>query len=281
MEALILKFLHYLLSVLTATVTQTFVLLGPLVVLTLLMNFISKGNAKLGCRVFGRKGYLYLFAWLGTAVHEIGHAFFAVLFLHKITDMSLFTPNSATGNLGHVSHSYNKASIYQNIGNFWIGIGPILFGTALLFILTCLLFRINLASVYSADFSTDSLLNLPSLKIAALDTWHGMTGYLNYVLSGPGSAVWKIILLIYVSYSIGSSMTLSGADFKGAAGGFIFFVSILLFFNLGTLWAGDFAKTAFLQVSRYVSVFYFLILLSMAVNLCFLIILAPLSLIRS
>ena len=270
----------YLLSVLSATLTQTLILLGPLVILTLLMNLISTRNALLGYSVFGRNGYLFLFGWLGTAVHELGHAFFALIFAHKIKEIKLFTPKSVNGTLGYVNHTYNKRSIYQRIGNFWIGIGPILFGTALLFLMNVLLFRINVASIYSGDYGTAALLKLSSLKLVAVNTWSGMTGYFDIVFNGQHSALWKIFLMVFVSYSIGSSITLSRADFKGAAGGFVFFLIILLLFNLGTLWIGDFTKTAFLEASRYLSAFYFLILLSMAVNLCFIVFLGLLSLIK-
>ncbi len=271
----------YLLRVLSATLTQTIILLGPLVILTLLMNLISTQNALLGYKLFSRNGYLILFGWLGTAVHELGHAFFALIFGHKIKEIKLFTPKSANGTLGYVNHTYNKKSIYQRIGNFWIGIGPILFGTALLFLINILLFSIHFASLNTADYGSEALLSLSSLKPMAVNTWTGMVAYFDLVFTGPGTALWKILLMIYLSYSIGSSITLSKSDFKGAAGGFVFFVIILLLFNLGTLWIGDFAKTAFIEASRYLSVFYFLIILSMAINLCFIVILGILSLIKS
>jgi hypothetical protein len=271
----------YLLSALSATLTQTLILLGPLIILTLLMNLISTQNALLGYKFFSRTGYLIFFGWLGTAVHELGHAFFALIFAHKIKEIKLFTPKSANGTLGYVNHSYNKRSIYQRIGNFWIGIGPILFGTALLFLINLILFRVNFATLNTADYGTDALMTLPSLKLMAINTWAGMVAYFDVVFTGSGTAIWKILLMVYLSYSIGSSITLSKSDFKGAAGGFIFFIVILLLFNLGTLWIGDFTKTAFLQASRYLSAFYFLIILSMAINLVFVIILAGLNLIKS
>jgi hypothetical protein len=271
----------YLSRALSATLTQTLILLGPLIILTLLMNLISGQNALLGYKFFSRTGFLILFGWLGTAVHELGHAFFALIFAHKIKEIKLFTPKSANGSLGYVTHTYNKRSIYQRIGNFWIGIGPILFGTSLLFLINLILFRVDFASLNNAGYGTDALITLTSLKQLAINTWAGMLAYLNVVFTGPRTAIWKIILMVYLTYAVGSSITLSRSDFKGAAGGFIFFVIILLLFNLGTLWIGDFTKTAFLQASRYLSAFYFLIILSMAVNLVSVIILAGLNLIKS
>src|SRR3989338_10199174 len=76
----------------------------------------------------GLKGILWT-AWFGTPIHELGHVFFAKLFHHKITQISLFKPNPETGNLGHVSHTYNKYSLYQRLGNFFVGAAPMLFGS--------------------------------------------------------------------------------------------------------------------------------------------------------
>jgi len=71
---------------------------------------------------------------VGTPVHEIGHAIFCVLFFHKIDKISFFQPNNDDGVLGYVNHSYNRRNPYQQLGNFFIGIGPILFGGALLLV---------------------------------------------------------------------------------------------------------------------------------------------------
>ena len=65
-------------------------------------------------RTIGWKGIL-LTAWIGTPIHEISHIFFAKIFRHRITHVSLFKPNKVTGNLGHVEHSYNSLSLYQPI----------------------------------------------------------------------------------------------------------------------------------------------------------------------
>src|SRR6185437_12024785 len=70
----------------------------------------------------------------GVAIHELGHAFFCLIFRHKIVKMKLFSPQS-DGTLGYVQHSYNPASTYQKFGNFFIGTGPIWFGTLLVYLI--------------------------------------------------------------------------------------------------------------------------------------------------
>ncbi|MCD4735077.1 MAG: M50 family metallopeptidase [Bacteroidales bacterium] len=278
MEQFLLDFLNYLLRVLISTLTQILVLFGPLLLLAFLMNFVAGQVEKFGLRVFGRKGYLYTFGWLGTSVHEIGHAVFALLFGHKITDMKLFSPDPDSGTLGYVNHSYNRSSFYQTFGNFFVGIGPILFGSVLLFIITWLLFRFSVTDIATVNITWDSLTHLSSLKIVGAGIVSGFRIYADLVFTGPYSSWWKILLLIYLLFSIGSSITLSPPDIQGSLNGFIYFIVVLLLFNLVTLWIGDFTLGFFRQISVWFSGFYFLIILSMLVNIVFLV---PLVIVNS
>ena len=63
-----------------------FVMLGGL--MHLMSNFLRKKFAD----VFGLKTYIYLTA-PGGVVHESGHALFCLVFLHKILEMKLFSPD--------------------------------------------------------------------------------------------------------------------------------------------------------------------------------------------
>jgi len=280
MEQILHIVLKYFLTVLIATGTQLFILFGPLLVLSFLMNYIANMSERLSYNVFGRTMYLYVFGWLGTSVHELGHALFAVLFAHKINDIVLFSPNAEGSSLGHVNHSYDKKSIYQNIGNFFIGIGPIILGSMTLFLFTYLLYQFNITTL-SVTINTDIFLNFESVKIMLIQLWHSVNQYLQFVLFGHQSTWWRITLLVYCLYAIGSSITLSPADLKSALKGFVFFVIVLTLFNLLTIWIGNFAQSAFLKVSSYFSVLYFLLILSMIVNLIFIVVLLILNAIKS
>lgn len=280
METEIIKtILTYLLHVITATFMQLLVLLGPLLGLALIMHFVARNNEKVSHQLFGHRGYLYLFGWLGTTVHELGHAIFAFLFGHKIRSMVLFNPDVNSGSLGHVSHSYNRSNAYQNIGNFFIGIGPILFGSIVLFLVSYLLLGINVTQLSTVSYSYDSLLSLSTLKENAFSIWESTMAYVHMVFTNKQSSWWKIILLIYILFAVGSSITLSKADVRGATGGFIYFVVLLFFFNLATLWIGDFTINMLSNLSNIFSGFYFLILLSIIVNLFFILIIGSLTLV--
>ena len=273
--------MSYILTVLQTTFYQLFVLFGPLLVLAFLMNYIARLNEMLSYKAMGRNVYLYAFGWLGTAIHELGHAFFALIFGHKIDEIQLFSPDSKNVTLGYVKHSYNRKSFYQQFGNFFIGIGPILFGSIMLFLITYFMFKVNMVDVSKVRITSDTLTSLTSLKEMAANTWQSTLSYAHIVFKGEHTSWWKIILLIYFLYSIGSSITLSAADVSSSSIGFLYFIGFLLVFNLLTLWIGNFASVVFEKISLLVSGFYFLICLSMIANLAFIVVLGIVVAIKS
>jgi len=272
--------LMYVLKVILSTFLQIIILLGPLLILAVLMNLVSKQTKKYSFLLFGTKTYLYIFGWLGVSIHELGHALFCILFKHKIEKMVLFQPNGTGGALGYVNHSYNKNSIYQNIGNLFIGIGPILLGSILLYVITYYLygFKIEMEAI---DFKKIIVFDLYAVKLFANTAMQQLNAFLFNVFYGNTSTWWKSLIFIYCLYAIGSSITLSKPDVYGASLGFIFFLIILFLFNLITLWIGAFTLSFFLILSKYLTGLYFLIFISIFVNLSFLIILYLANTIKS
>ena len=119
MENFFYTSLNYFYQVILSTAYQLLILFGPLLLSAVIMHFVAASNEKLTCRITGTQGYLVLFGWLGTPVHELGHALFALLFGHKITAIKLFSPNPTAGTLGYISHTWNKKNLYQVMGNFF------------------------------------------------------------------------------------------------------------------------------------------------------------------
>lgn len=275
MKDALLKIWDYLLNAGIATFSQVLILFGPIILLALFMNVLSRKNESMGCRVMGQKFYLYGFAWLGTSIHELGHAIFAIIFAHKISEIKLFTPGSGK-TLGHVKHSYTKGNPYQTLGNFFIGLGPILLGTFLLLVVTWLLFGIDIfgiANKYGVIFSIDIFRSFESVINAVSTISSGVWQFFVMIFTGPKSVWWKLVLFFYLFYAVGSSITLSGADIKGAFRGFFYFLILLLLFNITTLWLGNFATSFFMQINQYLSGFYFLIIVSMGLNIVFIVVL--------
>jgi hypothetical protein len=268
----------YLVKATVSTTVQLFILFGPLLLLALLMHFLSSANEKFSIYVLGQNLYLYLFGWLGTSIHEMGHALFAIIFGHKIKEIQLFKPDPKSGTLGYVKHSYNEKSLYQQTGNFFIGMGPILMGTLMLFLLSLLLFHINFFTFTDIHITANTIQTLSLLKIEIMKFPEVISMFLHEVFHGQYSSWWRIVILIYCLYSIGSSITLSPADLKTSGKGFLIITLIFFAFNLATIWKGNFATIWLTKVSFVFSGFYSIMVLSLVINLVFLAILGFLRL---
>ena len=119
----------------------------------------------------------FISAFIGVPIHELSHAFFAVLFRHKIDKMCLFQRESS-GRLGYVQHRWNTRSLYQVIGLFFIAIAP-LFGAGLVIVLSRYSFNIpiegfhyttqnaNLVDMVKVIYS-----NMTILTHSAMGQWH-------------------------------------------------------------------------------------------------------------
>jgi len=110
-----------------------------------LLTLINRKSKKLLSFNFGTASQIYL-AGIGIVIHECSHLIIAILFGHQITKFKLLvvphelkTPDPATPDhqaLGYVFHSWNERSLYQTIGNAFIGIAPVIGCTASLVVLT-------------------------------------------------------------------------------------------------------------------------------------------------
>ena len=233
---------------------------------------IMKNIEKYFIRLTGLKAYLYSFGWPGTVLHESGHAIFCLIFGHKITDIKFFSPDYETGTLGYVNHSYDKRSIYQKTGNLFIGTGPVILGVLFLFLLFLFLFDINLLK------TTDISISSADLKAKEM-----ISGFFAYLLSGLKSVfnslfnsefqIWSYFVLFYLIFASGSSLSLSKPDIKTAFSGLAYFAIILFIFNLSTYWISDFATNWIIELSIFLSGFYFLMILTIILNFVFLILL--------
>lgn len=122
---------NFFFTTLMTTFIQLASLVGWIIVVGFLLGYLENRSRTYWTRAFGRNGFL-LTSWIGTPIHEFGHAFMCVLFGHKIVGIQWFPTNTSNGYLGYVQHEYNPKSIYQKIGNFFIGVAPIFSGIAAL-----------------------------------------------------------------------------------------------------------------------------------------------------
>jgi hypothetical protein len=252
----------------------------PGLVLTLVVNYASTLLQRRALGTIGRGWYLGLFGWPGTIIHELGHALFCVIFRHKITDMKLFDPDPETGTLGYVQHTYESSSIYQIAGNFYIGIGPILLGTALIYLFLYLLLGLNpFKFVISSGFPGTNIYSWGTLTQLLQNLWGSLTSLVTAIFSGHAYSTWQLYVYVYLTFTIGSSIILSPSDFKGAFKGLSIILAAILIINLAIVWAGDFTLNIFTLTFSYFLIFYVAMLLVVLMDIVFYLILLPFSLV--
>jgi hypothetical protein len=219
------------------TVEQLAITLGPLLILAFILDKLAQCIRGRAARTFGLKPYIYLTA-PGVMVHELGHAVFCVIFRHRIVSMHLFKPGP-DGTLGSVEHFYNRKSIYQRIGNFFIGTGPIWFGSTVV----CLLVWYLLGSTVTRELNT-TLTGSGGIDLAATASQAAALAWLIFTSLFRSDVVmtWQFWVACYLIFCIGSHITLSRSDIRGAWGGFTALVLLVLLLNLLTLSFGEAAS---------------------------------------
>lgn len=251
------------------TLFQLALVLGPGLLLGFLMHLISRRMEKSFIKLIGAKFYIWGFAGIGTIIHELGHAIMCIVFWHRIRDISLFNPVGKGGQLGHVNHSYSRGNPYQLIGNFFIGIGPIISGTLAIYWI----------SLYLLDYTFFSFLN--SISFGGVDSFsfQAVQELLVNIVDRSSEFIamffqtsyltnWKFYLFLYLVFSIGSNITLSPPDIKGAWSGFLATILFLFLFNLVILHQGIYISWLNLRnITDYTAVFYSIMIFAMVLNL--------------
>jgi len=280
MKELLVEIAKYILLVLKTTGFQLLTLFGPLLLFAVIINYFSRKNERLGMLVFGENIYIYGFASLGTAVHELGHAFFAIIFGHKVTKIKLFSPD-ADGTLGYVQHSFNPKNYYHRVGNFFIGIGPIIFGSIVMYIFVYAILGSRIDTLLNTSFDFGALQGVDTEKNALIEFFVHIWLAIKPISKIIMSYGWYSIILIYILYSIVSSISLSPSDIRGSKDGFMFFVGILLVVNFATVWLTNFATSIILFFSEMMSEIYIMLILGILLNIIYVILLRLLYIIKS
>lgn len=228
------QFLEFLKQVIFTTFSQLIWLLGLLFIFGFILYLFARFTRSTYVKTTGSTLDIFLTGWVGTPVHELGHAIFCLIFRHKITEIKLFSPNAEDGTLGYVNHSFNPKSIYQKIGNFFIGIGPIIFGT---FIIYALLYYLvpNTHEVFnSIDAQSKILVKGVHGEIHGIlsSLWSSSLNTLETLFKKSNFSDYKFWVFIYLSMCISSHMELSPPDIKGAWRGLLSLVLFFLVINL-------------------------------------------------
>ncbi len=248
---------EFFINVLKALVSQIIGVFGIFFLLGFLLSLIQNHTRKLYLNTVGWKGILWT-SWIGTPIHEFGHLLFAKIFRHKITKVAIFQPNEETGELGSVDHSYNPRSLYQKVGNFFIGSAPMIFGSIFIWLMVYLLLPGG-DKIYQTLFtSSDSLQSIFSSTVKML-----------IILFHPQNfSTWTYWLFLYITFAIASHLAPSQVDRKGMWQGFSWIILILFFVNIFSLALQLDPTTYILKINQYIGFFIAIFTYALIVSIC-------------
>lgn len=220
---------NFFFTTLMTTFIQLASLVGYIIVVGFLLGYLENRSRTYWTRAFGRNGFL-LTSWIGTPIHEFGHAFMCILFRHKIVSIQWFPTNTNNGYLGYVQHEYNPKSIYQKIGNFFIGIAPIFSGiSALVGLMYCLIphsYSVFMTGVKTniqpGDAMSDMIQHTVVSSVLLLKSIFTLGNLLNPYF-------WLFLIL---AICISTHIALSKPDIQGALDGLITICLFLFLFNV-------------------------------------------------
>ena len=218
-------------DLLLATLGQMASLFLGMFIFGLLIHFISQLTFKSLGNAFGPGG-TYVVAWLGTPIHELGHALFCLIFLHRIDEIRFFKPDPVTGTLGYVYHTWNPKNPWAVLGNFFIGVGPMVLGCGVLFALFYFLIP-DSGSAWNSIITNVSGIEKGSPIVSYLIVFReSVLAIARLIFTLSNLSLWQFWVFLYLSICVASNIRLSPADIKGSLSGLGCIVLPFLIVNL-------------------------------------------------
>lgn len=211
----------WILETLTELLTSAGVFLG----FVFFLYFLQVLACGLAMRQFGGKG-IYLSAIVGTPVHEISHAVMCLPFRHKIDEIALFKPDGS-GTLGYVTHSYNPSSLWQEIGNFFIGAAPLFGGTATIYLLTSLLLPNSQEIFQTIQASVETYVSVSGVISFFTALYAALSDLASVLFVTAKAEPLRFALWAYLTASVSLHLSPSPVDMKGSVKGFILLVLVI------------------------------------------------------
>ncbi len=187
------------------------IIIGPLIVFAIVVHFLERTIQYRLAERFGWGSVLWT-GWLGTPIHELSHAAMCLVFRHRIDAISLFEPDLESGRLGYVKHSWRKGNWFEELGNLFIAIAPLIGGSMVLLILLRLFYPAVFLLPSPDPLSTSSL--APTFLINTFQVLFRLESIFDI----------KFWIFVYLVLCVGSHMAPSRSDYQGATKGAVLFV---------------------------------------------------------
>lgn len=220
--------MNVLIDLIIKTCLDTIYMTGMIIFVGFILGFLRNHSIENFQRSFGWKA-IATTAIIGVPIHELSHAIICVFFRHKISKLVLLQKKDENGVLGYVNHAYNPNSIYQQTGNFFIGIAPIFGGISAII---ALMYTI-IPKTYN-QFISISMINVNITKINSVSLNGILNSYIDLIkiiFSATNFSNPYFILFLFLAICISSHISLSSADIKGASKGLIVIFFIVLVLN--------------------------------------------------
>ncbi|EOX3381154.1 hypothetical protein ACPFUC_003669 [Vibrio cholerae] len=151
-------------------------------------------------------------------IHELSHAIGCLIFRHKINKIVLFSPNTKTGQLGYVEHSWNTRSLYQNIGCFFIAVFPLITASIAVY---------SMLPEKNIEITTTSNFNSNVIVLVADVVSKGYSVAVNALNINNNINGWVTVFVVLLCYHC----TPSRSDFINAFTGGLVFILVMLGMN--------------------------------------------------
>ncbi|MBX4262883.1 DUF3267 domain-containing protein [Clostridium estertheticum] len=221
--------MNTLIDLVIKTCLDTIYMTGMIILVGFILGFLRNHSIENFQRNFGWKA-VAITAIIGVPIHELSHAILCLVFRHKISKLVLLQRKDENGVLGYVNHAYNPNSIYQQTGNFFIGIAPIFGGISAII---ALMYTI-IPKTYN-QFISISMVNINITKINSVSLNGILNSYIDLIkiiFSVTNFSNPYFILFLFLAICISSHISLSSADIKGASKGLIVIFFIVLALNV-------------------------------------------------
>mgnify|MGYP001559341970 CR=1 FL=1 len=224
--------MNFIIELLMQTCAYTLYLTGMIALTGLFLGILRSNSIKNFQKSFGIKAVM-LTGVIGVPIHELSHAILAVVFGHKVTAIKLFQKPDENGVMGYVQHTYNPLSIYQQVGNLFIGVAPIFGGTLSIIVLMQFIIPKVYRQFIHILMGNLSIITLNKATIDGILISYG--GLVKSIFALKNFANPYFYIFILIAICISSHISLSLADIKGASRGIGVIFLIFLVLNIFSL----------------------------------------------
>lgn len=193
---------------------------GIFVLFGLIFKLLSSEIQKLELELFGFFSYIVIYPFV--IIHELSHLIMAIIFTNRITEVKLLN-FSNDGTLGYVSFAkvnsnFKIRNLYQNIGDFYVGLAPIIVGSGLFIFITKFIDNQLFKQITKLAYKHDTIFDL-------LMSFKNINNF-NFLFN------FNIILIVIILFSISSLFLLSISDWEGCLQGTPYLILSMFLINV-------------------------------------------------